>query len=308
MKKNFLAVLLAVILVAALSTVTASAAENEYEVGSAEEWDTVAEEIAQLPEGSEATVILTDDVGHSGESKNGATVMYVGVAGRHVTYKSSSEPTEEGVAGPFFITSCTSMYANGDVTFENVWLNRSQSANRTQGTISSFYGCGHTIEFAENFKSPIANIYGGSTDNVTGNPHLIINGDVTSWNYNGSAAETEVYGGGYYKSTSQKGKVTGNVTIDIREKSSFAWVYGGGYNAGIEGDITINLEAAPNGTAAATNNAGHIVGGGYVSDKGPTNGCDSGTVNGDITLNLHNGKFIGLNGGSVDQLVDMSPA
>ena len=234
--------------------------------------------------------------------------MYVGVAGRHVTYKSSSEPTEEGVAGPFFITRLTSMYANGDATFENVWLNRSQGSNRTQGTISSFYGCGHTIEFAENFKSPIANIYGGSTDNVTGNPHLIINGDVTSWNYNGSAAETEVYGGGYYKSTSQKGKVTGNVTIDIGEKSSFAWVYGGGYNAGVEGDITINLEAGPNGTAAATNNAGHIVGGGYVSDKGPTNGRDSGTVNGDITLNLHNGKFNGLNGGSVDQLGDMSPA
>ena len=174
MKKNFLAVLLAVILVVALSTITASAAENEYEVGSEEEWDTVAEEIAQRPEGSEATVILTGDVEHSGEYKNGAKVMYVGVAGRHVTYKSSSESAADGVAGPFSITRLTSMYANGDVTFENVWLNRSQSASRTQGTISSFYGCGHTIEFAEELNSSMANIYGDSTDNAIVNYHLIL--------------------------------------------------------------------------------------------------------------------------------------
>ena len=52
MKKNFLAVLLAVILVVALSTITASAAENEYEVGSEEEWKDAVTQIEALPEGS----------------------------------------------------------------------------------------------------------------------------------------------------------------------------------------------------------------------------------------------------------------
>ena len=120
---------------------------------------------------------------------------------------------------------------------------------------------------------------------------------MTAWNYTHSASETEVYGGSKYTSGIYN-VLTGDVTIDLGEKSNFAWVYGGGYNSGVKGDITINLEAAPDGTEHAENNVGHIVGGGYASNEGPANGRYSGTVSGDITLNLKNGQFNGLEGGS----------
>lgn len=293
---RFLAVAfaLAAALAVGLAPRAALAEGNEYRVSSESEWDDAVEAIGALPAGSEATVTLTGDVSLTAGYYNGSrTAAHLGVEGRHVTYRSEQGAAE--VDPPYIIGSSgvSMLFADGDITLENVWLNRWQHSGRGQGTISSFYACGHTVEFAESFQSPIAKLYGGSQDSVTGDPHLIIRGDIEKPNSSGSASETEIYGGGHYASASRKGRVTGNVTIDLYGGSRLAWVYGGGYNAEVDGSVTVNLLSdLENGK-----NSGHIVGGGYASNKGPSNGKGSGTVTGDVTVNLTSGLFNGLTGG-----------
>ena len=63
---------------------------NEFSVATEEDYDQAIEAIMALPENSEATIILTDNVMHDGELRiNGENVMYIGAEGRRVTYDSA---------------------------------------------------------------------------------------------------------------------------------------------------------------------------------------------------------------------------
>lgn len=109
---------MAILMMICIIPTTAMAEENVYEVGDKDTWDQAVSEIEALPEGSDATVILTQHINHPGQYSK----MYVGVKGHHVTYKSND-------GGPYIIAaSSLNMYANGDVTFEDVWLNDGHGA------------------------------------------------------------------------------------------------------------------------------------------------------------------------------------
>ncbi|MEE0434846.1 MAG: S-layer homology domain-containing protein [Peptococcaceae bacterium] len=250
-------------------------------------------ETIKASEATDFTIVLTGDVrvpeDYIGNGRKGTKL---GVEGKKITFKSDEN-------GPWFLAGSATIYVEGDLTLDNVWLNKTQSAGRGQGTVSNFYANGYTVEFTENFKHHIATLYGGASGeyNIKSaeNTHLIINGDLV----NGANVQNDrVYGGGKYYSTTYTGKVTGNVVIDIGGNANTPWIYGGGWNSPVEGNVTINM------------NGGHVSqinGGGAAAKDGPTGstsatGRFAGTVGGNITLNLNSGTLGNLSagGGSVN--------
>lgn len=267
----------------------ARSAEPFY-VNSKEAWDKAMRTIEKSDE-TDATVILTADVGISSNYYK----YTIGVPGKHITVKS------EGDGAPYSIgsRSMSSVQLTGDVKFDNVWLSLGQGATRSRGTVSRFYANGYTAEFTENFAQPIANLYGGSngteitasTGSNNGGTHLIINGDIIG---EGNSQNYKVFGGGLYSSSSSTGSVAGNVTIDLGLHCRVPWVYGGGENSSVGGDVTINLTGDVNDTK---HTVGNITGGGRATSEGPNGGKDSGTVAGDINLNLYSGRFAAISSG-----------
>ncbi|MBM6778899.1 hypothetical protein H6A16_05265 [Collinsella tanakaei] len=294
--RRFLAV--AVVLVAALGAGLAPRAAlaegDEYEVSSGT-YESVVEQIrGSVDAGSDVTLVLTEDLELTSSSYQRAPVEF-GIEGYHVTYRSA-----EG--GPYAL-GASSYYlqgAIGDVTFDNVWLAVGQHQDRDQGTVSSFYANGHTVEFTENFSQPIASLYGGSSGESVDSTHLIINGDLIA---GGASQNWKVYGGGCYSgsgNSSSDGRVEGDVVIELGAHSRVPLVYGGGKDAPVVGDVTITLR----GDASDPNHhVGNITGGGSVTDDAPDNanypGRYAGTVGGDVTINLESGRCAGLaSGGS----------
>ena len=276
----------------------ALAAGNEYAVGSKEAYEQAVAEIkANVEEGSEVTFVLTDDLGLTSASYQRAPVEF-GIEGYKVTYTSDGN-------GPWAL-GASSYYlqcAVGDVTFDDVWLAVGQHADRDQGTVSSFYAQGHTVELTENFDQSIANLYGGSKGEAVESTHLIINGDIIGETANSSEQNWRVYGGGCYSgsgNSSSDGRVNGDVTIDLGPHSRAPWVYGGGENAQVDGSVTINLRGD---ATDPDHHIGNITGGGSVTKNGPDNasypGRYAGVVLGNITLNLESGRTAGVaSGGS----------
>ena len=257
----------------------------------ADNYEAVVEQIkTEQTAGSTVTIELSGDLGIKALSTY--VPAEIGIEGYTVIYTSA-----EG--GPYciFAKSNYSQAAVGDVVFDNVWLALSQHQGREQGTVSSFYAKGHTVEFTENFRQAIANLYGGDDGATVSSTHLILNGDLIADDEkpDTTAQNWRVYGGGHYKENAKKdGKVSGDVVIDIGPHARIAGVVGGGYNSSVGGNITINM----NGDASdPKHRVGVITGGGFVSDKGPDNGRYSGTVAGNINLNLISGKFSGLSYG-----------
>ena len=244
MKKRWLqCVLLIATCVLAFSVVTAVHAEEKvYKVGSATEWDSVMNSINEQTE-LEATVILTKDIG----IYNTQYKYSIGVFGKHIIIKS------EGDGAPYSIgaKSMSSVSLTGDVTFDNVWLSLGQGSERSRGTISSFYANGYTAEFTENFAQVITNLYGGangikitaSSGSNKGGTHLIINGDIIC---NANSQNNKVFGGGLYSSSGSAGSVAGDVVIDLGPHCRVPWVYGGGENSSVGGNVTINLKGDVN--------------------------------------------------------------
>ncbi|WP_144744298.1 hypothetical protein [Enorma burkinafasonensis] len=276
----------------------ALAAGNEYTVGSKEAYEQAVADIkANVEEGSEVTFVLTADLGLTSANYQRAPVEF-GIEGYDVTYTSDGN-------GPWAL-GAKSYYlqcAVGDVTFDDVWLAVGQHAQRDQGTVSSFYAQGHTVEFAENFDQPIAQLYGGSKGGAVESTHLIINGDVIGGVGSSTAQNWHVYGGGCYSgsgTSSTDGLVRGDVTIDLGPNSRAPWVYGGGKDAQVGGNVTVNLRGD---ASDADHHIGNITGGGSVTDDGPASssypGRYAGVVLGDITLNLESGRTAGVaSGGS----------
>lgn len=271
---------------------TAMAEENVYKVSDKDTWDQAVSAIEALPEDSDATVILTNDVGIF----NNQYKYSIGVEGRHITVKS------EGDGAPYSIgaKSMSSVSLNGDMTFENVWFSLGQGAERSRGTVSSFYANGHTVEFTENFAQIITDLYGGAKGNTVESTHLIINGDIIC---DENSQNFRVFGGGENTSSiTTNGKVSGDVLIELGPHCRVPWVYGGGFNSSVGGDVTIEL----NGDVDDPNHiVGNITGGGLGSNTDShgnkatiaSNGKDSGTVIGDINLNLYSGRFAAISGG-----------
>lgn len=276
----------------------AHAAGTEYTVGSKEDYEQAVSDIkANVAPGSEVTFVLTADLGLTSASYQRAPVEF-GIEGYNVTYTSDDD-------GPWAL-GASSYYlqcAVGDVTFDDVWLAVGQHAQRDQGTVSSFYAQGHTVEFTENFDQSIANLYGGSKGEAVKSTHLIINGDIIGETANSSEQNWRVYGGGCYSgsgNSSSDGRVNGDVTIDLGPHSRAPWVYGGGENAQVDGNVTINLRGD---ASDQDHHIGNITGGGSVTKNGPVNasypGRYAGVVVGNITLNLESGRTAGVaSGGS----------
>lgn len=282
--------------IAQLSLDTRSA--GPYYVDSKDAWDEAMQTIENSDE-TDATVILTADVGIF----NNQYKYTIGAQGKHITVRS------EGDGAPYSIgsKSMNSVQLTGDVTFDNVWLSLGQGSDRSRGTISSFYANGYTAEFTENFAQPIANLYGGSngtkitanTGSNNGGTHLIINGDIIG---EGNSQNYKVFGGGLYSSSST-GSVAGSVTIELGPHCRVPWVYGGGENSSVGGNVTITLTG---NVADPDHVVGNITGGGRATSKGPSNGKDSGTVAGDINLNLYSGRFAAISSGGGTNETDTS--
>lgn len=160
------------------------------------------------------------------------------------------------------------------------------------------------------FEQIITNLYGGSNGKTTAvaNTHLIINGDIIC---DANSQNYRVFGGG--KNTSSgttNGKVTGDVLIELGPHCRVPWVYGGGFNSSVGGDVTIILKGDINDP---DHQVGNITGGGLGSAISPTGGSaviastgkDSGTVTGDIDLYLYSGRFASISGGGGQNGTDM---
>lgn len=302
MRKTALAFLLC--LAALLLTMGALAQEagQVYRVASSEEWNNAIEQIEEQSE-TDATVILTADIGIF----NNQYRYTIGVAGKHITVKSEGEGAPYSIGGK----SMATVELSGDMTFDNVWLSLGQTAGRGgRGTISGFYANGYTAEFTEKFEQVITNLYGGSNGKTTAvaNTHLIINGDIIC---DANSQNYRVFGGG--KNTSSgttNGKVTGDVLIELGPHCRVPWVYGGGFNSSVGGDVTIILKGDINDP---DHQVGNITGGGLGSAISPTGGSaviastgkDSGTVTGDIDLYLYSGRFASISGGGGQNGTDM---
>ena len=190
---------------------------------------------------------------------------------------------------------------DGDVTFENVWLSLGQTSGRGgRGTVSSFYANGFTAEFTENFEQVITNLYGGGNGTTSSSTHLIINGDIIC---NANPQNYRVFGGGKNTSNSTtNGKVTGDVLIELGPHCRVPWVYGGGYNSSVGGNVTIILNGDINDP---DHQVGNITGGGLGSSTSPTGGSaviasigkDSGTVTGNVNVYLYSGRFSAISAG-----------
>lgn len=302
MRKTALAFLLC--LAALLLTMGALAQEagQVYRVASSEEWNNAIKQIEDQSE-TDATVILTADIGIF----NNQYRYTIGVAGKHITVKSEGEGAPYSIGGK----SMATVELSGDMTFDNVWLSLGQTAGRGgRGTISGFYANGYTAEFTEKFEQIITNLYGGSNGKTTAvaSTHLIINGDIIC---DANSQNYRVFGGG--KNTSSgttNGKVTGDVLIELGPHCRVPWVYGGGFNSSVGGDVTIILKGDINDP---DHQVGNITGGGLGSAISPTGGSaviastgkDSGTVTGDIDLYLYSGRFASISGGGGQNGTDM---
>ena len=294
-RQRILSLVMALAMILSMIPTTALAAgdggaENEYRVASEVDWNAAMGDIAAQTE-RDATVILTGDVGIF----NNQYKYTIGVSGKHITVKSEGDGAPYSIGGK----SMSSVSLTGDMTFDNVWLSLGQGASRGRGTVSSFYANGYTAEFTENFAQVITNLYGGSngtkitasSGSNNGGTHLIINGDVIC---NANSQNNKVFGGGLYSGSSSTGSVAGDVVIDLGPHCRVPWVYGGGENSSVGGDVTINL----NGDVTDENHTvSNITGGGRATSKGPRDGKDSGTVAGDINLNLYSGRFAAISSG-----------
>lgn len=300
--KTALALLLCMALLLLTMGALAQEAEHVYRVASSEEWNNAIEQIEEQSE-TDATVILTADIGIF----NNQYRYTIGVAGKHITVKSEGEGAPYSIGGK----SMATVELSGDMTFDNVWLSLGQTAGRGgRGTISGFYANGYTAEFTEKFEQVITNLYGGSNGKTTAvaNTHLIINGDIIC---DANSQNYRVFGGG--KNTSSgttNGKVTGDVLIELGPHCRVPWVYGGGFNSSVGGDVTIILKGDINDP---DHQVGNITGGGLGSAISPTGGSaviastgkDSGTVTGDIDLYLYSGRFASISGGGGQNGTDM---
>lgn len=300
--KTALALLLCMALLLLTMGALAQEAEHVYRVASSEEWNNAIEQIEDQSE-TDATVILTADIGIF----NNQYRYTIGVAGKHITVKSEGEGAPYSIGGK----SMATVELSGDMTFDNVWLSLGQTAGRGgRGTISGFYANGYTAEFTEKFEQVITNLYGGSNGKTTAvaNTHLIINGDIIC---DANSQNYRVFGGG--KNTSSgttNGKVTGDVLIELGPHCRVPWVYGGGFNSSVGGDVTIILKGDINDP---DHQVGNITGGGLGSAISPTGGSaviastgkDSGTVTGDIDLYLYSGRFASISGGGGQNGTDM---
>ena len=300
--KTALALLLCMALLLLTMGALAQEAEHVYRVASSEEWNNAIEQIEEQSE-TDATVILTADIGIF----NNQYKYTIGVAGKHITVKSEGEGAPYSIGGK----SMATVELSGDMTFDNVWLSLGQTDGRGgRGTISGFYANGYTAEFTEKFEQIITNLYGGSNGKTTAvaNTHLIINGDIIC---DANSQNYRVFGGG--KNTSSgttNGKVTGDVLIELGPHCRVPWVYGGGFNSSVGGDVTIILKGDINDP---DHQVGNITGGGLGSAISPTGGSaviastgkDSGTVTGDIDLYLYSGRFASISGGGGQNGTDM---
>ena len=300
--KTALALLLCMAALLLTMGALAQEAGQVYRVASSEEWNNAIEQIEEQSE-TDATGILTADIGIF----NNQYRYTIGVAGKHITVKSEGEGAPYSIGGK----SMATVELSGDMTFDNVWLSLGQTAGRGgRGTISGFYANGYTAEFTENFEQIITNLYGGSNGKTTAvaNTHLIINGDIIC---DANSQNYRVFGGG--KNTSSgttNGKVTGDVLIELGPHCRVPWVYGGGFNSSVGGDVTIILKGDINDP---DHQVGNITGGGLGSAISPTGGSaviastgkDSGTVTGDIDLYLYSGRFASISGGGGQNGTDM---
>lgn len=136
----------------------------------------------------------------------------------------------------------------------------------------------------------ITNLYGGGNGTTSSSTHLIINGDIIC---NENPQNYRVFGGGKNTSNSTtNGKVTGDVLIELGPHCRVPWVYGGGYNSSVGGNVTIILNGDINDP---DHQVGNITGGGLGSSTSPTGGSaviastgkDSGTVTGNVNVYLY---------------------
>ena len=287
MKRRALGLLLCVMTLL-MATVALGQGMNQpvYYAASVEDWEDAMESIKAQSE-AEATVILTDDVGIF----NNQYKYSIGVPDKHITVKSDGEDAPYSIGGK----SMSTVQLDGDVTFENVWLSLGQTSGRGgRGTVSSFYANGFTAEFTENFEQVITNLYGGGNGTTSSSTHLIINGDIIC---NANPQNYRVFGGGKNTSNSTtNGKVTGDVLIELGPHCRVPWVYGGGYNSSVGGNVTIILNGDINDP---NHQVGNITGGGLGSSTSPTGGSaviastgkDSGTVTGNVNVYLYSGRF-----------------
>ena len=129
---------------------------------------------------------------------------------------------------------------------------------------------------------------------------MIINGDIIC---NANPQNYRVFGGGKNTSNSTtNGKVTGDVLIELGPHCRVPWVYGGGYNSSVGGNVTIILNGDINDP---DHQVGNITGGGLGSSTSPTGGSaviastgkDSGTVTGNVNVYLYSGRFSAISAG-----------
>ena len=284
-----------------------------------ETYDTVLQQ-AQDDEHQDIVLELTEDIA---QNAAGETIRFTGIPDKAVTLRS---------AGDTVYSICLGSELQGALTLDTVTLRGS----------STLYANGHAFATTANFTDHIGTLYGGGSEgnDVTGDVCIELRGGSVEELYGGGRdsnvngnvyilvdipiqpqthSVSNLHGGGYAEET-PNGKITGDVTIDMRQGMTGSF-FGGGNNAyattdaegdrdpaSIGGTVTVNLgyEGAPQNSVqpgmATYTHAGsqHSTVGNIVlnvtdgvtteSDGGDRNilGCgESDTVRGTVTIRIY---------------------
>lgn len=193
----------------------------------------------------------------------------------HTTIKGASADSVLDIS----IKTRNGLYCSGGLTFEDITL-KFDSA-KTDGVPNSKFYCNgnhvviaETVKFADN--TPIQ-IFAGGNNKTTGSTNLEVYGGYYYY----------IYGGGEGSGSPVNGDVNltigGNVNAgeNIDDNSSNvaqARIYGGGYQAGVTGDVNINY------------------GGDAISRVLTGTGRNGGEIGGSININMTGGKVTTISG------------
>ena len=163
---------------------------------------------------------------------------------------------------------------------------------------------GNTKVHFENTKSGRVQVYGGGV--CTSKSYTATVGgsvSITSKSNDMSHNNGTVYGGGAGSSSNMdNAKVSGDISIKVEDGYSFGYVYGGGHQANVDGNVSIevsgnNQNSSPSiyggGEGSTSSNCPHIAGAVDITLKGvQATVCSlgkNGTVGGKVTINLQGG-------------------